>query len=206
MSDLFHPDVPFSFVDLIWDTMIQADWHTYQILTKRPDRMQAYMVERKTPVLDNVHLGVSCEDEETWRDRVGYLLNTPAAIRWISCEPLLGLIPSGLISDSLDAIDWIVVGGESGPVNRIRPCDPNWVRRFRDACLDAGVPFTFKQWGNWLPLKISYPHGKRTARVDGAARRIIIDEEHGQIYAYVPQHVSGNMLDGRIHEDYPGKE
>jgi protein gp37 len=149
MSDLFHEDVPWSFVDVVVDTIRRADWHTFQLLTKRGDRLRDYMLERDEPAacvyapwlpLPNLWLGVSIENRR-FVHRADELRATPAAVRWISAEPLLG----PLESLELDGIDWLVAGGESGP--RARRCDPGWLRDLRDRCADAGVPFFLKQLG-----------------------------------------------------------
>lgn len=148
MSDLFHPDVPGSFIESVFDTMLQTD-HTYQVLTKRPQRMAAWVTEFLSPalttkVLENIWLGTSIEsDRYTWR--ANHLRDTPAEVRFLSLEPLIGPLPSL----DLTGIDWVIVGGESGPHSR--PVDPNWVRDIRDQCIDAGVAFFFKQWGGRAP-------------------------------------------------------
>lgn len=138
MSDLFHPDVPEPFIRRIFRTMEEADWHEFQILTKRPERLRA--LAERLPWPENVWMGVSVETEEyLWR--VDHLTAVPAAVRFLSLEPLLGPLPSLL----LDGIHWVIVGGESGP--GARPMDPEWVRELRARCLDQRVPFFFKQWG-----------------------------------------------------------
>jgi protein gp37 len=148
MSDLFHEDVPDEFIDRVFTTMIEAKWHVYQVLTKRPARMAAY-VKRKTSEdgwrLADQHpqiwLGTSVESQGyTWR--ADLLRDIPVAVRFLSCEPLLGALD---LSSLLDALDWVIVGGESGP--GARPMESTWVREIRGECLAAGVPFFFKQWG-----------------------------------------------------------
>ena len=143
MSDLFHPDVPSWFLAKVWRVMARAPQHTFQILTKRPERMRAWVTasdEVTVPTLPNVWLGTSVENAR-WRVRVDELRETPAAIRFLSCEPLLG--PLGELD--LLGIDWVIAGGESGPEHR--PVKVEWIREIRDQCVDAGVPFLFKQWG-----------------------------------------------------------
>lgn len=147
MSDLFHPDVPSSFVAAVFDVMSQTPRHTYQILTKRPQRM-AQLMKSAVPgpgwPWPHVWLGTSIEnDAYTFRAR--HLAETPAAVRFLSLEPLLGPLPSL----DLDGIRWVIVGGESGPNHR--PVDPAWVRDIRDRCTDIGIPFFFKQWGGRSP-------------------------------------------------------
>lgn len=188
MSDLFHESVPFNFIDRVFDTMRSADHHTYQILTKRPERMQQYVNALGGTVnWKFIHLGVSCEDQETADERIPLLLQTPAAVRFISAEPLLGEIDlthvgyphpmlqyhcpkcdarirdlkcpvCGSEGYGVDAIDWVIVGGESGP--NARPMHPDWARSLRDQCQAAGVAFFFKQWGGWTPKMFYAEPGK----------------------------------------------
>jgi protein gp37 len=138
MSDVFHEDIPLSFVQKIFDTMATADWHVFQVLTKRHERMlELASVIRWPP---NVWMGVSIESAN-FVHRADYLRKVPAAVRFISAEPLLG----PLTHVDLTGIGWLIAGGESGP--RHRPMQPQWVRELRDACDRDGVPFFFKQWG-----------------------------------------------------------
>lgn len=140
MSDLFHPDIPFDFLHEIWSVMSVVNRHTYQILTKRPDDMIQREIFGVIKVLDNVWLGTSIENQEyLWR--MEHLKETPAAVRFISFEPLLDSVGEIDLSD----IHWVIVGGESGP--RARPMNPDWVREIRDQCIEQKVPFFFKQWG-----------------------------------------------------------
>lgn len=143
MSDLFHPKVPDEFIVQVFTVMMMADRHDFQVLTKRPQRMASFIATHHF-LPKNVWLGTSIEsDRYTWRaDR---LRETPAAVRFLSLEPLLGPLPSL----DLTGIDWVIVGGESGP--KCRPVDPGWVRDIRDQCIDAGVAFFFKQWGGRAP-------------------------------------------------------
>lgn len=137
MSDLLHPDVPEEFVRRLFQTMAQAHWHQFQILTKRPERLR---VLGTFVWPENVWMGVSVENEDyLWR--IKHLRTVPAAVRFLSLEPLLG----PLRSLPLAGIHWVIVGGESGP--RARPMDPEWVREIRAGCIEQGVPFFFKQWG-----------------------------------------------------------
>jgi protein gp37 len=146
MSDLFHKDVPSSFVDQVFDTMERANWHQFQLLTKRSSLMRDYLKHRYAGRLapSHVWLGVSVEDRVRL-SRVRHLQQCPAAIRFLSIEPLLA--PIGTLD--LTGIHWVIVGGESGP--RARPMDPRWVRDIRDQCADQGVAFFFKQWGGIRP-------------------------------------------------------
>lgn len=184
MSDLFHEDVPNEFLEDVWARMFIADHHTYQILTKRPQRMFDWLtqqdwdrvgmiVAKASPMsahralarkragfkmLEHVWLGVSVEDQATANERIPLLLQTPAAVRWISAEPLLGPINLDKYIDVLEedlmdgfakvypGLDWVIVGGESGP--RARPCDLAWIRSLKDQCQAAQVPVFVKQLGS----------------------------------------------------------
>ncbi len=181
MSDLFHARVPTWFVAQVWATMARTPQHTYQILTKRPERMhrvvgdetdggyrllatvgdeaEALLFYDEWP-LANVWLGTSIEDD-AHTARADYLRSTSAAVRFLSLEPLLGPLPSL----DLTGIDWVIAGGESGP--NARPVDAGWVREIRDQASDAGVAFFFKQWGGRTPK------------------------------------AGGRLLDGRTHDAYP---
>ena len=146
MSDLFHKKVPKAFVDKVFDTMDQAHWHTFQVLTKRSSRLRDYVNARygdkKAPA--HIWLGTSVEDG-TKLSRVRHIQETQATVRFLSIEPLLG--PIGKID--LKGIHWVIVGGESGP--RARPMDISWVRDIKRQCLKSNVPFFFKQWGGLRP-------------------------------------------------------
>lgn len=141
MSDLFHPEVPFNFVEKIFDTINATPHHRYQILTKRPERMAAYFSGHKAPA--NAWLGTSVEDRKYGVPRIAVLQGVESAVRFLSIEPLL----EDLGPLSLSGISWVIVGGESGP--RARPMKPEWARSVRDQCDVAGVPFFFKQWGSF---------------------------------------------------------
>ena len=138
MSDLFHADVPERFIARVWETMAAARRHTFQILTKRPDRMRR--VTERFAVLPNVWLGTSIETAD-YLPRLDELRATRATVRFASFEPLLGAITDA----NLDGIHWAIVGGESGP--GARPMDADWVRSIREQCEDQEVEFFFKQWG-----------------------------------------------------------
>ena len=138
MSDLFHKDVPFDFISKIFDVMHRAPHHRFQILTKRSHRLLELSSKLNWP--DNVWMGVTVENYEC-AFRIAHLRETKAAIKFISFVPLLGPIPN----INLEGIDWVIVGGESGP--RARPMAPDWPIDIRDQCIAANVPFFFKQWG-----------------------------------------------------------
>jgi protein gp37 len=137
MSDLFHEDVPDEFIESVLGVMAKADWHTFQVLTKRSERLAHLAPRLAWP--DNVWMGVSVENQR-WTCRVDHLREVPAKVHFLSCEPLLG--PLRL---DLRGIDWVIVGGESGP--HARPMRADWVREIRQQCQEAGVAFFFKQWG-----------------------------------------------------------
>ncbi len=139
MSDLFHPDVPFEFVAMVWKVMEETPHHTYQILTKRPDRMAEFSLGVGR-VLPNVWLGASVEDERVL-DRLEDLRLVPAAIRFVSFEPLIGSVAGA----NLQGIHWAIVGGESGP--KARYMDPQWVQEIEHICRRNQTAFFFKQWG-----------------------------------------------------------
>jgi protein gp37 len=140
MSDLFHPDVPVDFIRQVWNVMRATRRHTYQILTKRPDLMAQVLHTQGFEVLPNVWLGTSVEDGRVIH-RLDELREVPAAIRFVSFEPLIGSVVVG----NLDQIQWAIVGGESGP--NARHMDPVWIDEIFDMCADAGAAFFFKQWG-----------------------------------------------------------
>jgi protein gp37 len=203
MSDLFHEAVPFEFIDRVFAVMALCPQHTFQVLTKRPERMAEYLLKHadsediawhanveilklghgggrvKWP-LPNVWLGTSVEDQAAADARIPHLLRCPAAVRFLSCEPLLGPVDltrvslgsskvakdsgplsgytvdfklnalTGAPKTGIPAVDWVICGGESGA--DARPMHPDWARGLRDQCEAAGVPFFFKQWGGWSPL------------------------------------------------------
>lgn len=138
MSDLFHEDVPIEFILKVFDVMQRATQHCFQVLTKRSDRL--LKINPKITWPDNVWMGVSVENSDyLWR--VDHLRQTSAKVKFLSLEPLLGPLPEL----DLTGIDWVIVGGESGPASRAM--SPSWVCDIRDKCLESGVPFFFKQWG-----------------------------------------------------------
>jgi len=146
MSDLFHKDIPVSFVDAVFDTMERADWHVFQILTKRSSLMRSYVNARYggRSAPPHIWLGTSVEDGER-KSRIRHMQQMNAAVRFLSVEPLIG--PLGKVD--LRGISWVIVGGESGP--HARPMNPEWVREVRDQCTAASIAFFFKQWGGMRP-------------------------------------------------------
>lgn len=225
-GDLFHDAVPDRFIADAFGVMATARQHTFQVLTKRPERMMKLLSSNEFteavveclalysdgPLqwpLPNVWIGVSVEDQQTVDERIPFLLRTPAAVRWISAEPLLGPVTfrwakwhdysyraPGIVHGHLDGmreIDWVVGGGESGP--DARPMRPDWVRALRDQCKGAGVPFNFKQWGEWGPApEIIDANGSLFHRFD--------DGTWMQRYGVKS---TGRLLDGALHDEYPGR-
>lgn len=235
-GDLFAESVPDAWIDRVFAVMALAPQHTFQVLTKRAQRMREYLTQadRQSRIaargffmdggdfearwpLPNVWLGVSVEDQARADERIPDLLATPAAARFVSAEPLLGPVDLTSISwgddfvwgitDALAGVDWclefpgeprparaklnwVIVGGESGP--GARPMHPDWARSIRDQCADAGVAFFFKQWGEFASVSEVAGPGAHYQFPDGATVRRV-----GKVRA-------GRMLDGRTHDDIPG--
>lgn len=270
MSDLFHEEVPDEFIDQVFAVMALSPDHTFQVLTKRPQRMRKYLSSGHLPLwkrwgmtavdmdvdaglwiptfrgvdplpwpLPNVWLGVSVEDQPTANERIPLLLQTPAAVRWVSAEPLLGPVdlvpwlfvpdPHGAPADLIPrnrttfdpSLDWVIVGGESGP--GARPMHPDWVRSIRDQCVEAGVAFNFKQWGEYLPyefLEHSPPYYMTPdGRLHDGHDLNMLDPETGDAgvgwmhdyesdcsFRRVGKKAAGRMLDGVVWDEYPGGE
>lgn len=233
LSDLFHPNVSDDYIARVFAVMAETPQHTYQVLTKRPQRMRSWTEAHQPDPLPNVWLGTSIEsDRYSWRAK--HLRETPAALRWISAEPLLGPLPSL----ALGAIDWLVVGGESGP--GARPMHPEWVRELRDRCLspgitrtvesrhgaarattvDRGPAFFFKQWGDWAPgVPDQYGRSGASKTPTVTQQGVLLDRD-GQArdrneltsfrlpadwcqMARVGKKVAGRELDGRTWDEYP---
>lgn len=148
MSDLFHEDVPQDYIQRIFDVMRRAHWHTFQILTKRAERLEA--LSPRLSWAPNIWMGVSIESDQ-YTFRANHLRQSGAQLKFLSCEPLLGPLPSL----DLTGLDWVIVGGESGP--GARPMDEAWVHQIREKCDKTHVPFFFKQWGG--------VHKKRAGRL-----------------------------------------
>jgi protein gp37 len=253
MSDLFHKDVPDEYIARVFAVMMAAPQHTFQLLTKRHARMRALLSSTAFKVavaeawafgsdvpdsapkpagwpLPNVWLGVSVEDQH-WADiRIPALLDTPAAVRWISAEPLLGPIrlPEFVVGGAPDCpceeggeclpnLDWVVVGGESGP--GARPMHPAWARGLRDQCQEGSIPFLFKQWGAWAPSGVigigtpldCTPGGfvRQPPRRDpnrcyaGAPFEMVNGLPYSPKMVRVGKKAAGRELDGRTHDEYP---
>jgi len=228
-GDLFHENVPLEWIVSVFAVMIAAPQHTYQVLTKRSSRMREVVqylyeteegsdalceaIESFAPETDldftvppkHIWMGVSAEDQTRWDERVANLRETPAAVRWVSAEPLLGLIRD---DQGLQGIDWIVTGGESSP--RARPMHPDWARILRDQCAAADVPHLFKQWGEWMPIDyidgwaddFDYRFGDGSGRTLGQVKPCadLTDDER---YARIGKKSAGRLLDGIEHNGYP---
>ena len=177
MGDLFHQDVGFSEIEEVFQAICACPQHTFMILTKRPDRMFNFMENHYTIPPENLGLGVTIETQD-YIDRARILCEIPAAWRFVSAEPMLGPVAS----EHIKHLDWVICGGESGP--GARPMHPDWARGLRDQCVVAGVPFFFKQWGEW------WPSGKK-----------IVDKADMVLFGREPmyrvgKHNAGHLLDG----------
>lgn len=220
MSDLFHEDVPYLFIDQVFQVMLLCLRHQFQILTKRPERALAYFHERPHyRPLTHIWLGVSVEDQATADERIPLLLQTPSAVRFVSYEPALGPVKlkwkwvsggrpiSGGPQVNLNKpweepkptakLDWLIAGGESGP--HARPAHPDWFRAVRNQCAAAGVPFFFKQWGEYGPS----PDAGLPDHLPSDAG-FYFDEPHtpGKVWRFGKK-AAGRTLDGRTHDEYP---
>lgn len=184
MSDLFHESIPLSYIQRVFNVMLEADWHTFQILTKRAQRLEALGPKLLWPI--NVWMGVSVESDQ-YLDRIHRLRQTSAAIRFLSLEPLLG----PLDHLPLGGIDWVIVGGESGA--GARPMHPDWARSIRDQCVASGVPYFFKQWGAHRPLG----HG-------GNGMVVTLEDGTRMLRCSEGKHEAGRELDGRTWDEMPG--
>lgn len=174
MSDLFQPGVPDEYADAVSSVMVKADWHTYQVLTKRSDRLKTLLDGRLRFAAEQKHIwwGVSVEDQKYGVPRIEDLRNSPAGVRFLSVEPLL----EDLGELNLAGINWVIVGGESGP--GARPIQKEWVISIREQCQAARVPFFFKQWG-----------GKRKARYGRELDGRTYDEYPTRLRPVVPEKV-----------------
>jgi len=187
MSDLFHKDVPLGYIKRVFDVMNRAHWHTFQVLTKRADRLAEVAYELNwTP---NIWQGASVEDQKYGMPRIDYLRTVPAAIRFLSVEPLL----EDLGKVDLTGIQWVIVGGESGP--GARPMNPQWARSLQWQCEQAGVPYFFKQNGEWVDFS-QVP--------DELENKIKLHWfESGDVVGRVGKKAAGRILDGRTWDEMP---
>lgn len=234
-SDLFHADVPNEFIARVWAVMATAGQHTFQILTKRPGRMRSLLSNEVFECevdafarelgfegyfglpLPNVWLGVSVEDQKRADLRIPQLLATPAAVRFLSCEPLLGPVdlvqsinqePLAAYHFEPGGIDWVIVGGESGP--GARPMHPDWVRQLRETCTRSEVAFHFKQWGEWAPVGTAENPSEGNGRRLKYERRCLTPDggeagpwQHGRFVERVGKKAAGRELDGRTWDEFP---
>lgn len=258
-GDLFAENVPDEWIDRVFAVMALAPQHTFQVLTKRAARMRAYLTAIDAPAriasgdlsravagfpacdalafnatwpLPNVWLGVSAEDQRRADERVPDLLATPAAVRFVSAEPLIGAIDFTQIDEAgadsrgfsihaltghparrIPGLDWIIAGGESG--SAARPMHPTWVRRIRDACAQTGVAFHFKQWGAWQPREWCRDGGTHAMRNLGGQISFQQIQSHPNslervgagpewsAFANVGKKAAGRLLDGMTHDAFP---
>jgi len=201
LSDLFHHDVPHEFIREVLAVMASVNRHTYQVLTKRAGSMRAALLRLPPDVycdalgdwvhtdLSHVWFGVSIETDGFAR-RADTLRATPATTKFLSLEPLLGPLPSL----DLTGIDWVIVGGETGP--RARPMHPAWARLIRDRCRDHGIPFFLKQRGEWV-------EDDGTMRGPKAVVPAGLPGEPDAVMRRVGRRAAGRALDGRGHDEYP---
>lgn len=173
MSDLFHKDIPDEYIEKVFFTMKKANWHTFQVLTKRAKRMASFFKSKIIP--DNIWLGVTVEDRIKGVPRINHLRSIDSCIRFLSIEPLL----EDLGTLDLSNINWVIVGGESGP--RARPMRPEWAINIKNTCEKNNVPFFFKQWGGWGPDGI-----KRSKKANG---RLLA----GRMWDEKPQYCYGKI-------------
>ena len=227
MSDLFHESVSDAQIENIFAVMCVAQKHIFQVLTKRPERMKSFLIQphikdsvrfkveeglgynidfdKMWPIV-NVWLGVSVEDQKTADERIPLLLQTPAAIRWISAEPLLGHMNVepylGIESEDgydLPHLNWIVAGGESGP--NARPSHPTWFRSLRDQALEYNVPFFFKQWGEWIAA------GQTISNPMWMPKNILSSKfPDGQNTMRLTRKLDSHTLDGKEWNEFPDLE
>ena len=193
MSDLFHPSVSADFIHRVFAVMADTPRHTYQVLTKRSQRLASLADQLPWP--SNVWMGVSVESER-YSFRVRHLRSVQASVRFVSAEPLLG----SLAAVDLTGVDWLIVGGESG--HRARPMDPQWVIELRDKCLHGNIPFFFKQWGEWMPAHLGSP----AASVPTVARRgeePAVVPTPGAPMLKVGKGAAGRRLDGVTWDQMP---
>jgi len=197
MGDLFHPSVPFEFIDKVFGVMFANPWHTYQILTKRPERWIRYIQDNPARRLQDqkyIWAGITIEHPD-YKNRADILRQIPTAVRFLSIEPCL----ADMGELNLEELDQVIVGGESGP--GARPLHPDWVRSIRDQCQDAGVPFFFKQWGEW---ELSCAQGTRESSDEGLygynCRKLIIGRD---TFMRVGKKKAGCLLDGKEYKEIP---
>jgi protein gp37 len=212
MSDLFHEDVPFEFINRVFDTITACPDHTFQVLTKRAKRMRDFYIWFRDKygyaLPDNAWLGVSVENQQAMEERIPYLIQMDVDVKFLSCEPLLGPVQIPIdCNDGSSFIDWVICGGESG--HKARPMHPDWARSPRDQCKAANVSFFFKQWGQYQVETNWY--GKNDIWMDETGN--IHHQQPRQMACYgmhvvamnkVGKKKAGRLLDGVEHNDMPG--
>lgn len=221
MGDLFHEKVAFPYINRVFARIAMAPYHTFLILTKRPERMRHYMTgENRIKIvqtfpcdvgnirwpLRNVWIGTSVENQAAADERIPHLLNTPAAVRFVSAEPLLGPILFDFAPERFNEreIDWMIVGGESGP--KARPMHPLWVKGIRDQCVEAGVPFLFKQWGEWQWVTYTDQHGNPMLCITPGPKEVVLHDGNNTNRVNmkrVGKKAAGREFDGREWSEYP---
>jgi protein gp37 len=234
MGDLWHPSIPNNFIACVLGFAHTAKQHTFQFLTKRAERLPEFFTWFKEWTMGawpreypHVQIGVSCENQAAADERIPLLLQTPAAVRFVSCEPLLGPIdfreihPTGMmlpgpepVECNIDvltedserhffqspaSLDWVIVGGESGP--GARPMHPDWARSLRDQCQAAGVPFHFKQWGEYLPSDQLTAVENGIIGMDASIDHRILPD--GMTTWRLHKKSAGHLLDGREWLEFP---
>lgn len=219
MGDLFHEKVHPYDIMRIFNVMAQAKQHTFMVLTKRPENLLAFY-ERLRPGVtipgpyfsicgkgqgyagspprlpDNIWIGVTAENQQRADERIPILLQIPAAVRFVSVEPMLGPVD---LSYFINSLDWVICGGETGP--GARPMHPDWVRSIRDQCRDAGTPFFFKQWGDWAPIPTKDVPVIGCA--DGGRFHDGPNPSRGLAMYRVGNKAAGNLIDGQEWRQYP---
>jgi protein gp37 len=222
LSDLFHDEIPADFIADVFAVMREASQHIFQVLTKRPRRMHNLLTHWATEggytdlPLPNVWLGTSVEDQKAADLRIPVLMQTPAAVRFLSAEPLLGPIDLGpfmnddfMGGDIEDFIHWIIVGGESGP--HARPMHPDWARHLRNQCVSHGIAYFFKQWGEWTPAPEDKPYLRRetdsilcdNGYIYPLTQPHDVPGENGKVIRKVGKKHAGRELDGRTWDEMP---
>lgn len=217
MSDVFHKDMTFEMIDDLYDIMSRCPQHTFKVLTKRAERMYEYYKWKAGHFegldviwpLPNVQIGVSVENQKYAEERLPFLLQCPAAIRFISAEPLLGPLNLGLLGTA--PRDWnygyvpihsllhqVIAGGESGP--GARPMHPDWVRSIRDQCKEAGVAFWFKQWGEYIQAPKGQMFDITSGKFNDLNYRVFEDDT---IAVRVGTKAAGHLLDGEEYFEQP---
>ena len=225
MGDLFYGRVRRQWIEQVFGVMALARRHVFMVLTKRPLRMRMLLADQDAMrqgvekaarrlgrwrglvaleawPLPNVWLGVSVEDQRTADERIPDLLATPAALRFVSCEPLLGPVDlSRWLGEMRRWLDWVIVGGETGP--GARPMHSQWVRLLRNQATAAGVPFFFKQWGEWLPEDQFGADGDTPAQATTGCSSGRLREMGGMRFYRVGRRNAGRLLDGRAWDEGP---